>query len=85
LLLEDPPLSAKSPRVISAKFGKSKPDPDDKRTRFRAMSLHMKYLSAPDREGGFDFLGVVSGALTLRERFQSRRNSPKAKMLTQTN
>ncbi len=83
LLLQDPPLEARSPRVISAKFGKAKADPDDRRTRFRAMGLHMKYLAAPDRAGAFDFLGVVSGAITLKERFQGRRNSPKAKMLSQ--
>ena len=83
LLLTDPPLEARSPKVISAKFGKSKPDPDDKRTRFRAMGLHMKYLSAPDQEGGFDFLAVISGELTLKERFEGRRNSPRAKMLVQ--
>lgn len=82
LLLEDPPVEAKSPRVISAKFGKASADPDDKRTRFRAMGLHMKYLAAPDREGGFDFLSVVSGDLTLQERYRDRRNSPRAKMLT---
>ncbi len=82
LLLEDPPVEARSPRVISAKFGKASSDPDDKRTRFRAMGLHMKYLAAPDREGGFDFLSVVSGDLSLKDRFQSRRNSPRAKMLT---
>lgn len=82
LLLEDPPVEARSPRVISAKFGKASPDPDDKRTRFRAMGLHMKYLAAPDREGGFDFLSVVSGERTLKERFEGRRNSPRAKMLT---
>ena len=82
LLLEEPPVEAKSPLVISAKFGKASPDPDDKRTRFRAMGLHMKYLAAPDREGGFDFLSVVSGEQSLKERYQDRRNSPRAKMLT---
>lgn len=82
LLLEDPPVEARSPRVISAKFGKASSDPDDKRTRFRAMGLHMKYLAAPDREGGFDFLSVVSGEMTLNDRFKGRRNSPRAKMLT---
>ncbi len=46
------------------------------------MGLHMKYLAAPDREGGFDFLSVVSGELTLKDRFKNRRNSPRAKMLT---
>ena len=76
LLLEDPPVEARSPRVISAKFGKASSDPDDKRTRFRAMGLHMKYLAAPDRDGGFDFLSVVSGELSLKERFQDRRNFP---------
>ena len=82
LLLKDPPVEARSPRVISAKFGKASPDPDDKRTRFRAMGLHMKYLAAPDKEGGFDFLSVVSGEQSLKDRFQGRRNSPRAKMLT---
>ena len=82
LLLKDPPIEARSPRVISAKFGKASPDPDDKRTRFRAMGLHMKYLAAPDKEGGFDFLSVVSGEQSLKDRFQGRRNSPRAKMLT---
>lgn len=82
LLINEPPVEAKSPRVISAKFGKASPDPEDRRTRFRAMGLHMKYLAAPDREGGFDFLSVVSGELSLKERFQNRRNSPRAKMLT---
>lgn len=82
LLLEDPPVEARSPRVLSAKFGKASSDPDDKRTRFRAMGFHMKYLAAPDRDGGFDFLSVVSGELSLKERFQDRRNSPRAKMLT---
>lgn len=82
LLLDEAPVSAKSPRVISAKFGKASPDPEDRRTRFRAMGLHMKYLAAPDREGGFDFLSVVSGEQSLKERFQGRRNSPRAKMLT---
>lgn len=82
LLIKEPPVEAKSPRVISAKFGKSSPDPEDRRTRFRAMGLHMKYLAAPDQEGGFDFLSVVSGEQSLKERFQDRRNSPRAKMLT---
>ena len=82
LLLEEPPVDARSPRVISAKFGRAKADPDDRRTRFRAMGLHMKYLAAPDREGAFDFLSVVSGEQSLKERFQDRRNSPRAKMLT---
>ncbi|MEM7268677.1 MAG: hypothetical protein AAF401_05430 [Pseudomonadota bacterium] len=82
LLIDDAPLTARSPRVISAKFGRFRPDPEDKRTRFRAMGLHMKYLAAPDRDGGFDFFAVTSGPLTLKERFAERRNSPKAKMLT---
>lgn len=82
LLIEEPPVDARSPRVISAKFGKASPDPEDRRTRFRAMGLHMKYLAAPDQEGGFDFLSVVSGEQSLKERFQDRRNSPRAKMLT---
>ncbi len=83
VLLTEPPAEARSPKVISAKFGKSKPDPDDNRTRFRAMGLHMKYLSAPDQKGGFDFLSVISGEMMLKTRYGDRRNSPKAKMLVQ--
>ena len=82
LLLADPPVEARSPRVISAKFGKATADPEDRRTRFRAMGLHMKYLAAPDREGAFDFLSVVSGDQSLEDRYKNRRNSPRAKMLT---
>ena len=81
LMTEAPPPDARSPRVLSAKFGKFQPDPDDKRTRFRAMGLHMRYLGAPDREGGFDFFECISGEKTLEDRFAQRRNSPKAKML----
>jgi hypothetical protein len=83
LLLSDAvPATAQSPRVISAKFGSVTPDPDDRRTRFRAMGLHMKYLGAPDRKGGFDFFAVIAGNQTLQARYASRRNSPKARMLS---
>lgn len=81
LLTDAPPREARSPLVISAKFGKFQPDPEDKRTRFRAMGLHMKYLAAPDRAGGFDFFAVAAGGQTLANRFETRRNSPKARML----
>jgi len=82
LLVEKVPPDARSPLVISAKFGKVMPDPEDKRTKFRAMGLHMKYLGAPDRKGGFDFFAVAAGPMTLAARFATRRNSPKARMLS---
>ena len=81
LMVQEPPVEARSPRVISAKFGKAEPDPADPRTRFRAMSLHMKYLAAPDRAGGFDFFLTACGPKTLADTFEGRRNSPKARML----
>ncbi|MEL7466471.1 MAG: hypothetical protein AAFN79_20525 [Pseudomonadota bacterium] len=81
LLTTDPPRDVRSPRVFSAKFGKFQPDPEDKRTRFRAMGLHMRYLGKPDRPGGFDFFECAAGAKTLEDRFAGRRDSPKAKML----
>lgn len=84
LMMEDPPRDARSPLVISAKFGRFTPDPDDKRTKFRAMGLHMRYLGAPDREGGFDFFETVAGTETLADRFAGRRHSPKAKLLLST-
>lgn len=84
LMTEDPPTEARSPLVISAKFGRFRPDPDDKRTRFRAMGLHMRYLAAPDRDGGFDFFETVAGAKTLADRYAGRRHSPKAKVLHST-
>ena len=82
LMVNDPPREARSPLVISAKFGKFKPDPDDKRTKFRAMGLHMRYLGAPDKPGGFDFFDCVTGHATLADRFAERRDSPRAKMLS---
>lgn len=82
LMVGDPPRAARSPLVISAKFGRWTPDPDDRRTRFRAMGLHMKYLAAPDAQAGFDFFAVAAGERTLKDRFAGRRNSPKARMLT---
>lgn len=78
----DLPDEAQSPRVISAKFGKFRADPADWRTRFQPMGLHMKYLSAPDREGGFDPFATMCGPLTLAARYAPRRNSPKARMRT---
>lgn len=82
LLANSVPPDARSPLVISAKFGKVMPDPEDKRTKFRAMGLHMKYLGAPDRKGGFDFFAVAAGPETLVNRYATRRNSPKARMLS---
>ncbi len=76
------PESAKSPRVISAKFGRFRADPADWRTRFQPMGLHMKYLSAPDVEGGFDPFATMCGPLSLYARYAPRRNSPKARMRT---
>lgn len=81
LLIGDAPEAARSPRVLSAKFGPARRDPEDRRTRFRAMGLHMRYLGPPEEDGGFDFLAAISGPLTLRARYGSRRNSPKARML----
>lgn len=81
LLIGEAPEAARSPRVISAKFGPARRDPDDRRTRFRAMGLHMRYLGAPEEEGGFDFSAAISGALTLNARYGPRRDSPKARML----
>lgn len=81
LMADAPPKSVVSPLVISAKFGKFRPDPEDRRTRFRAMGLHMKYLGAPDRKGGFDFFAVAAGPQTLEARYENRRHSPNAKML----
>lgn len=81
LMTSAPPPTARSPRVFSAKFGKYQPDPEDRRTRFRAMGLHMRYLGKPDQKGGFDFFECVVGGQTLEARFAARRNSPKAKML----
>lgn len=81
LMIDAPPAEARSPKVISAKFGRFRPDPQDRRTRFRAMGMHMKYLGAPDRAGAFDFFAVVSGPQTLQARFAERRNSPRARML----
>ena len=80
LMTPAPPAAARSPLVISAKFGRFKADPDDRRTRFRAMGLHMKYLAAPDRKGGFDFFRVVAGRRSLSGFFAGRRDSPKARM-----
>lgn len=79
-MVGDPPESARSPRVISAKFGRFRADPADWRTRFQPMGLHMKYLSAPTLNGGFDPFAAMCGALSLRARYGPRRNSPKAKM-----
>ncbi len=80
LMLEEAPPAARSPRILTARFGRARPDPEDAWTRFRAMSLHMRYLSAPDRDGAFDFFAVAAGPETLGERFASRRDSPKARM-----
>ncbi|MFN3262834.1 MAG: hypothetical protein ACE37J_19985 [Pikeienuella sp.] len=80
LMLEAAPAAARSPKVISAKFGPARPDPEDRRTRFRAMSLHMKYLAAPDRQGAFDFLAAAAGGETLEARFRDRRDSPQARL-----
>jgi pimeloyl-ACP methyl ester carboxylesterase len=79
-MVADPPPGARSPRVISAKFGRFRADPADWRTRFQPMGLHMKYLSAPDVEGGFDPFATMCGPQTLEARYAPRRNSPKAKM-----
>ncbi|MEM7524642.1 MAG: hypothetical protein AAF360_12965 [Pseudomonadota bacterium] len=81
LMMVDAPLTeARSPLVISARFGRFRPDPEDKRTKFRAMGVHMKYLAAPDHRGGFDFFGVAAGGQTLSDRHKGRRSSPKARM-----
>lgn len=82
LMVPNPPPKVQSPRVISAKFGKFHPDPADWRTRFQPMGLHMKYLSAPALEGGFDPFATMCGTETLATRYGPRRNSPKAKMHT---
>lgn len=80
LMLAEAPAAARSPRVISARFGRAAPDPDDPRTRLPAMSLHMRYLAAPDRDGAFDFLAAAAGPRTLADGFAERRDSPKARM-----
>lgn len=80
LTVDHAPQQARSPRIISAKFGAWRRDPDDWRTMFQPMGLHMKYLDAPTRSGAFDFFEVTCGAQCLRARYSQRRNSPKAKM-----
>ncbi|MGB0504561.1 MAG: hypothetical protein ACPGGK_00065 [Pikeienuella sp.] len=80
LTVDDPPSEAQSPRVISAKFGPWQREPDDWRTMFQPMGLHMKYLDAPKRSGAFDFFEVTCGVQTLHGRYKDRRNSPKARI-----
>jgi hypothetical protein len=80
LTVDNPPDEARSPRVISAKFGPWRREPDDWRTMFQPMGLHMKYLDAPTRSGAFDFFETTCGNETLRTRYEKRRNSPKAQM-----
>ncbi|MEO0359982.1 MAG: hypothetical protein AAF322_02685, partial [Pseudomonadota bacterium] len=80
LLTDAPPPSARSPLVVSAKFGPHAPDPDDRRTKFRAMSLHMRYLSPPEAAGGFDVVPLLVGPDRLSQAFAGRRRSPKARM-----
>lgn len=70
----------KSPRVISAQLRRAPRIPGDRRTLFPAMRRHMGYLLAPATEGGFDYADVTTGSLTLRDRFDTRGNSPKARM-----
>lgn len=76
----DPAPSARSPRVISAKFGRFRPDPGDRRAGFRAMVPHMKTLAAPDAPVAFDFFAVTAGPQRLAARRRDRRNSPGARM-----
>ncbi|MEM8754126.1 MAG: hypothetical protein AAGF90_14205 [Pseudomonadota bacterium] len=80
LLTDAPPPSARSPLVVSAKFGPHAPDPDDRRTKFGAMSLHMRYLSPPEAAGGFDVVPLLVGPDRLAQAFAGRRRSPKARM-----
>lgn len=81
LMVPAPPARARSPLVISARFGPHRPDPEDRRTRFRAMSLHMKYLGPPDQPGGFDLFSLIIGPRTLAAAHRDRRPSPRARML----
>jgi len=69
-----------SPRVISARLRRAPKIPEDRRTGFSAMRRHMGYLLAPQDGSGFDYADTVTGDQTLKERFGSRGNSPKAKM-----
>lgn len=65
LLMTDGRAGLRSPRRLSARFGRSAPHPDDPSPRFRAMGLHMKYLLSHDRNGGFDFFALASGPAPL--------------------
>ncbi|MEM7056448.1 MAG: hypothetical protein AAF557_02560 [Pseudomonadota bacterium] len=69
-----------SPRVISAQLRDAPKIPGDRRTVFSAMRRHMGYLLAPEPGSGFDYADTVTAALSLKERFGPRGNSPKAKM-----
>lgn len=81
LMMDDPPVDARSPKMISARLGKAEPDPSEKRSRLRPMSLHIRFLAAPDKDGGFDFYRIAAGPQSLAERYEGRKNAAKAKVL----
>ena len=80
LLMIEPTADMQSPRVISAQLARADKIPGDRRTVFAAMRRHMGYLLAPTQEGAFDYVDTVTGSKTLRQQFEARNNSPKAKM-----
>ncbi len=69
-----------SPRILSAQLAHAPRIPGDRRTVFSAMRRHMGYLLAPEQGSGFDYPDTITGVPTLRERFGTRNNSPKARM-----
>ncbi|MEM1162303.1 MAG: hypothetical protein AAGJ28_15315 [Pseudomonadota bacterium] len=72
---------AESPRVISTRLARAPRIPGDRRTVFAAMRRHMGYLLAPQPGSGFDYADVVSGEISLKDRFVDRPNSPRARMV----
>jgi hypothetical protein len=80
-MMDDPPVDARSPKMISARFGRVQPESADKRQRFAIIGPHLKYLAGADREGEFDFYRIAAGPQSLAERYEGRKNAAKAKML----
>lgn len=65
-----------NPLVISAAFSRALKPETWRRLRRRFYRLHFQYLSAFDNPQDFDYFRITAGAITLRERYAGRANSP---------
>ncbi|MCC5986931.1 MAG: hypothetical protein JJT95_04565 [Pararhodobacter sp.] len=70
------PARQHNPLVISAAFSRALRPETWKRLRRRFYKLHFQYLSAFDNPQDYDYFRITAGAMTLRERFGGRANSP---------